>query len=71
MSFVAGGFNYTAPVESTVQQVLALGSNALSSNQVYTMAGTFTLPICDPSGTWSMDDFYSNMNYTEYGDTAR
>lgn len=59
------------PIDSTVQSVLSLSTDGVTSTSIYTIAGTFTLPICDPSGSWSMDTFYTNMNYTGYGYTAR
>ena len=55
-----------------IEQVLELTANDIAnSSKLWTMAGTFNLPICDPSDTWSIDDFYDYIDYNGYGDVAR
>lgn len=70
-TFVAGGFNYTVLPADNVQQVLKIAFDDILNGSLWDMVGTFNLPVCDPSGTWTLDQFYSNMNYTAYGEFAR
>lgn len=70
-SFVTRGFNYTAPVATNIQQVLSMTADDIQNGDLWSMSGTFNLLICDLSATWSMDEFYSNINYEGYGYVAR
>ncbi|KAL1969871.1 hypothetical protein VTN77DRAFT_7380 [Rasamsonia byssochlamydoides] len=70
-SFVAGGFNYTVPPPDNINTVLAMTVDDILNGGLWPMVGTFNLPICDPSGTWSLEEFFANMGYEGYGDTAR
>lgn len=65
-TFLEGGFNYTVPVHDNIQSVLQLSSDDITNGKLWGASGTFNLPICDPSGKWSIDTFYDNIHYTSY-----
>ncbi|KAJ3474589.1 hypothetical protein NLG97_g9776 [Lecanicillium saksenae] len=70
-TFAEGGFNYTVPVHDNVQTVVALDAAAIAGGKLWRAAGTFNLPICDPSDQWSIDTFYNNLNYGGFRNVAR
>lgn len=69
-SWLNHGFNYTAPVDNSISTVLDMSINQILSGALWTMDGTFTLPVCHWSSTESVKAFFYNLNSPTNGGTG-
>lgn len=69
-SWLNHGFNYTASFSNSVDSVLALSTEEILSGSLWTMDGTFTLPVCHWGSEDSLSSFFNNLNSPENGGTG-
>ncbi|KAF3401943.1 hypothetical protein F1880_009951 [Penicillium rolfsii] len=69
-SWLNHGFNYTAPVDNSINTVLDMSINKILSGALWTMDGTFNLLVCHWNSTESIKAFFYNLNSPTNGGTG-
>lgn len=72
-TYLEYGFNYTAPIDNSINNVLDMSESELFTGSFWESIGLFNLPICIYAND-DLESFYSQMNTPKnsgYGASAR
>ena len=57
------GFNYTAPIDNSIDTVLAMSTDDIMGGGLWAMDGVFTLPVCHwGAGEDDVPGFFYKLN---------
>lgn len=66
-SWLNHGFNYTAPIDNSIDTVLDMSIDDIFSGSLWTMDGTFTIPICHWTAEDDVSAFFSKLSSPKNG----